>query len=424
MRQTLPAGRRGRRALTAADDDNPDLFFRNYRDTGCALHPACLTCPLPRCIEEERPERAALVAARAEGLTVAQVAALFGVSVRTVQRAARENGEGHGQAEEGATATMSGHDNERIRAMRAAGETISGIMQQLEVSYETVITALEGTALAVSAPAWLAHNTAAAQVNGHAGVAAITALAVEAEPDTVPPPAPMRRGPGRPRGTGQRPTSAPPPPDANRQLARTEFLAGRSVRQIARRNKLDSGFVADAVKDLVPPAAPPARRLKVGAPLTAQERDRRGTLARAEYQAGFSLTAIAERNHWGFMFVKEAVAGLLPDASTGPAPAPAPASAMAPIAPAVTQMVTQPFPTPDKAEAPAVAAPVPVPAARRQALQVVANDMDSITLRLPVAWCERIADALALAAAHEGNEDRAVALDAMAGMLALVRQSA
>ena len=27
--------------------------YANWKDGGCDLHPACLECPLPKCIEEE-----------------------------------------------------------------------------------------------------------------------------------------------------------------------------------------------------------------------------------------------------------------------------------------------------------------------------------------------------------------------------------
>lgn len=67
-----------------------------FRDTGCDVHPACLTCPLPQCRydepgwrqREERLERDAEIARmRARhGLSVEELAARFGVSTRTVHR--------------------------------------------------------------------------------------------------------------------------------------------------------------------------------------------------------------------------------------------------------------------------------------------------------------------------------------------------
>lgn len=67
-----------------------------YRDDGCDIHPACLTCPLPRCRYdepydphgEERRERNAAIwrAYREDGLNVAGLVDRFGVSRRTVHR--------------------------------------------------------------------------------------------------------------------------------------------------------------------------------------------------------------------------------------------------------------------------------------------------------------------------------------------------
>lgn len=67
-----------------------------WRDEGCEVFPSCLGCPLPRCLEEEPRGRQRLrMSARARrmaglkrsGQSVPDIAALFGVSVRTVQRA-------------------------------------------------------------------------------------------------------------------------------------------------------------------------------------------------------------------------------------------------------------------------------------------------------------------------------------------------
>jgi AraC-like DNA-binding protein len=68
----------------------------NWRDEGCELFPSCLNCPLPRCIEEEpRGKQRLRMLARArrmaelrrDGKSIKQIAVLFGVSKRTVQRA-------------------------------------------------------------------------------------------------------------------------------------------------------------------------------------------------------------------------------------------------------------------------------------------------------------------------------------------------
>lgn len=66
-----------------------------YKDTGCRLHPLCLNCPLPRCVEDvprgkQHLQRAQVVALAknllARGCSQAQVAHLLGVSERTVRR--------------------------------------------------------------------------------------------------------------------------------------------------------------------------------------------------------------------------------------------------------------------------------------------------------------------------------------------------
>lgn len=67
-----------------------------FRDTGCDVHPACLTCPLPRCRydeagwlqREERDTRDAEVLRLRfrQALTVDELAAQFQVSARTVHR--------------------------------------------------------------------------------------------------------------------------------------------------------------------------------------------------------------------------------------------------------------------------------------------------------------------------------------------------
>ena len=68
----------------------------NWRDEGCGVFPSCLNCPLPRCVEEEsRGQQRLRMKARnrrmAElsrgGKNVKEIAELFGVSQRTVQRA-------------------------------------------------------------------------------------------------------------------------------------------------------------------------------------------------------------------------------------------------------------------------------------------------------------------------------------------------
>ena len=67
-----------------------------WRDEGCEFFPSCLNCPLPRCVEDEpRGQQRLRMAARKRrmaelrrrGKSVKEIAELFGVSRRTVQRA-------------------------------------------------------------------------------------------------------------------------------------------------------------------------------------------------------------------------------------------------------------------------------------------------------------------------------------------------
>ncbi len=69
--------------------------FTRYRDDGCDVSSSCLRCPLPRCRYEEPGGLRALlnktrdeqiVAERAAGVPVAELAARFAVSRRTVFR--------------------------------------------------------------------------------------------------------------------------------------------------------------------------------------------------------------------------------------------------------------------------------------------------------------------------------------------------
>lgn len=69
--------------------------YTEYRDTGCDLHPSCLSCPFPRCRYDEPGGVAALLrAARDEailrsyeaGRSIDEIARAHGVSRRTVFR--------------------------------------------------------------------------------------------------------------------------------------------------------------------------------------------------------------------------------------------------------------------------------------------------------------------------------------------------
>ena len=67
-----------------------------YEDKGCELFPSCLNCPFPYCIKEEpwgkerflkrrRAER--MLELKKEGKSINEIARIFEVSTRTVQRA-------------------------------------------------------------------------------------------------------------------------------------------------------------------------------------------------------------------------------------------------------------------------------------------------------------------------------------------------
>lgn len=75
-------------------DRVPEL--QQFHDTGCNMHPSCLTCPLPQCRYDEpgwlqREERegrnAEVLRMRArQALSMDELAHTFGVSTRTVHR--------------------------------------------------------------------------------------------------------------------------------------------------------------------------------------------------------------------------------------------------------------------------------------------------------------------------------------------------
>ncbi|MCJ7576595.1 MAG: helix-turn-helix domain-containing protein [Dehalococcoidia bacterium] len=66
-----------------------------YEDKGCELSPSCLNCPFASCLEEEpwgkerflkhrRAQR--MLRLKREGKSIKDIARIFGVSARTVQR--------------------------------------------------------------------------------------------------------------------------------------------------------------------------------------------------------------------------------------------------------------------------------------------------------------------------------------------------
>jgi hypothetical protein len=69
--------------------------YVNWRDGGCDLYPACLECPLERCVEDVPRGRQrrrmdgradSMRLMRRQGRSAREIAAAFTVSVRTVQR--------------------------------------------------------------------------------------------------------------------------------------------------------------------------------------------------------------------------------------------------------------------------------------------------------------------------------------------------
>ncbi len=76
-----------------------------YEDEGCELHPACLRCPLPRCLQEEpggskrrekrQRDREVLRLRCEEGKSIAELARKFGLSRRTIYRILRRGEKPH-----------------------------------------------------------------------------------------------------------------------------------------------------------------------------------------------------------------------------------------------------------------------------------------------------------------------------------------
>ncbi len=83
-----------RTRLPIVDRDLDDGYFP---DTGCVIHPSCLSCPLPRCIYDEPQEERRESQQRRDreiydqyvkcGHDIRSLAERFGVSRRTVHRA-------------------------------------------------------------------------------------------------------------------------------------------------------------------------------------------------------------------------------------------------------------------------------------------------------------------------------------------------
>ncbi len=87
--------RASRKRSCTPPDRVPELT--HYRDEGCRVWPACLTCPLPRCVEEEPSPRRGLHRSRNEsivrlheaGWSGARLAAHYHMSERHIFRIIR-----------------------------------------------------------------------------------------------------------------------------------------------------------------------------------------------------------------------------------------------------------------------------------------------------------------------------------------------
>lgn len=83
------------RNVPSALDNLPEHM--PYHDTGCSIHPACLTCPLPQCRYDSQPgwvgkgrrsiRHAEIASFHAQHpLPITAIAQHFGVNPRTVHR--------------------------------------------------------------------------------------------------------------------------------------------------------------------------------------------------------------------------------------------------------------------------------------------------------------------------------------------------
>ena len=84
-------------------ESEPDLppEYCRYRDEGCELADSCLKCPFPRCIYEQPGgkqrwfkklrDREIARLLSSEGKGVQELAMMFGISQRTIQRALRSS---------------------------------------------------------------------------------------------------------------------------------------------------------------------------------------------------------------------------------------------------------------------------------------------------------------------------------------------
>ncbi len=91
----MEAGYHSEELLSNEHDLPPE--FCHYRDEGCDLASSCLNCPYPQCVYEQPGGKQRWLKAMrnreivrlftGEGKEVKEIALMFGVSTRTVQRA-------------------------------------------------------------------------------------------------------------------------------------------------------------------------------------------------------------------------------------------------------------------------------------------------------------------------------------------------
>jgi len=88
----------GNSCLSENPDPNPDLppEYCHYHDEGCEFANSCLSCPFTRCIYDEpggkqhfikRLRNQEILRLYTSGKEIEELAATFGVSQRTIQRA-------------------------------------------------------------------------------------------------------------------------------------------------------------------------------------------------------------------------------------------------------------------------------------------------------------------------------------------------
>ena len=73
--------------------------YANWADTGCILHPSCLTCPLEQCVHEtpgglkairDRGRRNRIIQLAREGFSVRDISHNLGIGIRSVYRALQQ----------------------------------------------------------------------------------------------------------------------------------------------------------------------------------------------------------------------------------------------------------------------------------------------------------------------------------------------